>query len=294
MSKVEDKGRQNSKYDKFDKLDTATLEAILRADFGAPEAEQLAAEEVLYIASLVAERWKFSRPDIDKAQEEFYQYYYPLDRPIYDFGDEEDDSQNKIQTETTQYKNDKKVLPFYKKAWRKFASVAAVLVLFMFVGTVTAYALGYNPFPVRPVWDEEHFWFEKDVPTFEMLQAVSKYENIDNLIPQWLPNGYKFEKIETSENDSRISLTSSYYKETENNTEVISISCLYLNDYKNTLYEKDAYDVITYPVHNTDYYIMTDKEYLTVAWNSGNTEYYITGEISVDDAKKMIDSIYDD
>ena len=46
MSNVEDKGRQNSKYDKFDKLDTATLEAILRADFDAPEAEQMAAEDM--------------------------------------------------------------------------------------------------------------------------------------------------------------------------------------------------------------------------------------------------------
>jgi len=290
MSKVEDKGRPE--YEKFDKLDTATLEAILQADFDAPEAEQMPAEEVLYIAALVAERRKTPTLDVEKAKEDFYKYYYPLDEPIYDFGDDEDNKE--VEMENIQHKTDNNILPFYKRAWRKFASVAAVLVLFTVGGTVTAYALGFNPFPVRPMWNEEQFWFEKDVPTFEMLQTVAKYENIDNLIPQWLPEGYKFDKIETAEDGSRIDIGSSYYKEAEENSEVISIGCLYLNDYKRTLYEKDAADVITYPMNNTDYYIMTDKDYITVVWNSGNTEYYFSGKISLEEAEKMIDSIYDD
>jgi len=291
MAKVEDKERQNSKYSKFDKLDTATLEAILRADYDAPEAEQMAAEEVLYIADLIAERRKDPAPDVNKAKEEFYKYYYPLDKPIYDFDDEED---YEVKTESRQSKSDNNVLPFYKKAWRRFASVAAVFVLFTFGGTITAFALGYNPFPVRPLWNDEQFWFAKDVPTFEMLQAVTKYDNIDNLIPQWLPEGYKFEKIETAEDGSMIDISASYYKETEEDLDIIIIGCLYLNDYKKSLYEKDAVDVSTYHSNGIDFCIMSDKEYITVVWNSGSTEYYFSGRISVEDAENMIDSIFDE
>ena len=39
MVKVEETGRPN--YNNFDSLDTAVLEAILQADFDAPEAEQM-------------------------------------------------------------------------------------------------------------------------------------------------------------------------------------------------------------------------------------------------------------
>lgn len=290
MSNVEDKGRLNSKYNQFDNLDTATLEVILRADFDAPEAEQIAAEEVLYIANLVAERRKNPSPDVDKAHKEFYKYYYPLDRPIYDF----DDDDCEIKTENGQSEADNKVSPFYKKAWRKFASAAAVLVLFAFGGTVTAYALGYNPFPVRPVWNDEQFWFAKDVPTFEMVQAVANYDKIDNLIPQWLPEGYKFEELKTAEDSFMVDISATYHRETEENTDIIIIGCLYLNDYKNSLYEKDASDVVIYELNGIDYYIMFDKEYVTVVWNSGSTEYYFTGKISLDEAEKMVDSIYDD
>ena len=41
MAKVEESGRSNSEYSRFDKYDTAVLEAILQADFDAPEAEQM-------------------------------------------------------------------------------------------------------------------------------------------------------------------------------------------------------------------------------------------------------------
>lgn len=61
MAKVEETGRPN--YNNFDSLDTAVLEAILQADFDAPEAEQMEAEKALYIANLLAERQKIELKD---------------------------------------------------------------------------------------------------------------------------------------------------------------------------------------------------------------------------------------
>ena len=54
MSKVEYEGRLD--YSKFDKMDTDILEALLRANFDAPEAEQMEPEAALYILNLLSER----------------------------------------------------------------------------------------------------------------------------------------------------------------------------------------------------------------------------------------------
>ena len=77
MVKVEETGRPN--YNNFDSLDTAVLEAILRADFDAPEAEQMEAEKALYIANLLAERQKIELKDAKTLMNEFFEYYYPCD-----------------------------------------------------------------------------------------------------------------------------------------------------------------------------------------------------------------------
>ena len=35
----------------------------------------------------------------------------------------------------------------------------------MFGGTLTAYAFGYDPFAAVARWNDEHFWFEKNINT---------------------------------------------------------------------------------------------------------------------------------
>ena len=154
MLKVEEKGRP--KYSKFDKMDTSVLEAILRADFDAPEAERLDVEVIIYISNLLAERQEIPQPDVNKAKEEFFKYYYPLEKSIYDF-DDEDDNNFEVETDTNKAASTMdKVLPFRKRLWRKFASAAAVFVIFMFGGTLTAYAFGYDPFAAVARWNDEH------------------------------------------------------------------------------------------------------------------------------------------
>ena len=56
MAKVEESGRSNSEYSRFDKYDTAVLEAILQADIYAPEAEQIENEQARYIYNMISER----------------------------------------------------------------------------------------------------------------------------------------------------------------------------------------------------------------------------------------------
>ena len=80
MFEVGDKGRLD--YSKFDNVDTDILEALLRADFDAPEAERMEPEAALYILNLLAERQENEEAaeqfDVAAAKAEFDEKYYPL------------------------------------------------------------------------------------------------------------------------------------------------------------------------------------------------------------------------
>lgn len=291
MVKVEETGRPN--YNNFDSLDTAVLEAILQADFDAPEAEQMEAEEALYIANLLAERQKIELKDAKTLMNEFFEYYYPCDE-LYDLGDASE-PEIKTQNDNIQKKDSKrKVVFFIQKSWRRFASAAAVLVLFMFVGTVTAYALGYNPIGVIGRWNEEQFWLEKNTPTNELRETVAIYSN-EPLVPKWLPAGYVAIETEVAELDSYIVIRNDFYKENADVVNKIFIDYIFLSDdYKKPLYEKDTKEVREYTVHNISHYILTNLDNRVIVWRNGNVEGAIKGDFSLAEAKQIINSIYEE
>ena len=71
--------------------------------------------------------------------------------------------------------SDKKVISFFPKGLRRFASAVAVLVLFMFVGTVTAYALGYNPIHELNIPPPLWYLFHKVVYYFYQAKICNLY-----------------------------------------------------------------------------------------------------------------------
>jgi hypothetical protein len=289
MAKVEEKGRPN--YNNFDSLDTAVLEAILQADFDAPEAEQMEAEKALYIANLLAERQKVELKDAKTLMNEFFEYYYPCDE-LYGL-DDESELEIKTQNDNIQKKDsDKKVISFFPKGLRRFASAVAVLVLFMFVGTVTAYALGYNPIRYIGRWTDEQFWLERDIPTKELIEVVAVYSD-NKLVPQWLPDGYVSEEPTVSGLDSYMRIEADFYSENTDNVNKIYIDYRFLSDDDNKpLYEKDIKEVREYTVHNISHYIMTNLDNRVIVWRNGNVEGSIKGDFSLAEAKQIINSIY--
>lgn len=290
MVKVEETGRPN--YNNFDSLDTAVLEAILQADFDAPEAEQMEAEKALYIANLLAERQKIELKDAKTLMNEFFEYYYPCDE-LYGL-DDESEPEIKTQNDNIQKKySDKKVISFFPKGLRRFASAVAVLVLFMFVGTVTAYALGYNPIRYIGRWTDEQFWFERDISTKALIEEVAVYSD-NKLVPKWLPAGYVAEEPIISELDSYLVIKDTFYKENDDFVNQIFINYRFLSDDKEPLYEKDTKEVEEYSVHNISHYIMANLDNRVIVWRNGNIEGSITGDFSLVEAKQIINSIYEE
>lgn len=288
MAKVEESGRSNSEYSRFDKYDTAVLEAILQADFDAPEAEQMEMEQALYISNLIAERKGTKPKDVATAKAEFFEHYYPLvgeEDTLYEFDDDV--------LRNNAVKDSEANVSVWLKNWRRFASAAAVFVLLMFSGTVTAYALGFNPIAAIGRWNEEHFWFDDTSVTSELSDKLAEYGYPENTVPQWLPDGYTLESINVDKyEDSFKYIGAEFVKQTDDEIDTLLISyTIYLGDNKKALYEKDDNSVITYAIKDRVYYVMTNLDDRVIAWQNGNFEGAIMGNFTIEEAEKIIKSI---
>ena len=293
MSKVENKGRVD--YSKFDNIDSDILEAYLRADLNAPEGERIEPEAISYIIDLLSERQKDDQIDWEQktaeALDEFLEDYYPYleeAQDVYDFYNDFGADVKPLKPDN----NKKIVLHKLEKYWRRFASFAAVLVLFLFVGTVTAYALGYNPVQYIGRWNDEQFWLERVPITQELADEVAEYSDIA-CVPKWLPNDYKFGDVEVYEHGSYINVASDFYKDIDNCKNEIYIDFrIYPDPNQMASYEKDSEKVTEYISGGITHYIMNNLDSKTIVWYNGNIEGSIMGNISLDEAKKIINSIY--
>ena len=287
MNKVDKSGQPN--YHRFDLLSNEELEILLQAFFAAPDAEQMDYDAIMYISELLAEREganeETSQENVEIAKAEFFKHYYPLkdEKTLYDFDDDEQKNKN--------IKEKVGLVPFHKRLWRGFASAAAVFVLFLFVGTVTAYALGYNPVQYIGRWNNEHFWLESVPITQELANTVAEYDNEIACVPKWLPDGYVAKDLRISEQDFYTTIRSDFYKDVNSNELYIDYR-IYSSSDQMSLYEKDSREVIEYVYSGITHYIMNNLDSTTIVWYNGNMESSIVGNISLDEAKKIINSIY--
>jgi len=295
VSKSEDKGRLD--YSKFDNVDSETLEAYLRADFNAPEAEQMEPEAIFYILNLLEERQKDeqneSQEDEDASADldKFYSDYYSLfenEQQFFDFYNEFGENINTAETKERDFRHK------FRKPLRRFASVVVVLVILLGVGTVTSYALGYDPWAIIGRWNEENFWFEPDTSvTVKLADAVAKYAPDIEVVPKWLPDGYRFVGIKIDETELLVQIDATFYKETDKYIDELLVNYkIYLGEKKITIYEKDNVDATKYWAGGIEHYIMDNLDIRTIAWQNENCEGSIKGNISLDEVKKIINSIY--
>ena len=288
MLRVENNGHLD--YSEFDNASTEALQAFLEADFNAPEDERVDVETIIYITKLLCER-ENAETDVAAAKEVFRQKYYPIndDKFLFDFAEDDTASENK-----------KKVVDikdFRASFLRHVAGVAVIFVIVLFGGTVTAAAFGYNPWSAIAEWTDEKFWFEstKTSRTAELQQTLDDYGIYLPVAPNWLPQDYKQIDSNILQTETRTYIDYSYMRLTGDEEECLGIGITYHapEDKFTAVYEKDAAEVITYTVNGIDHYIMYNMDCRTIAWVNTNVECVINGRFSIEEAKKMIDSIYE-
>ena len=269
----------NRDFSKYEAISTEELEEILRLDAEAPEGAQSDTELILYILEVLASRRNTNNITGNTAQEaweSFQQNYMP------------EEPQKPVETK-------KPVLRM-----RKLAAAAAVVTLLIFI-PISARALTLEEmWDIFARWAKETFSFvsgenteasepmSDDQREFSSLQEMLQKNNRDaSIVPTWIPEGFTLDKLEKDSSPMREIYTVRY----ANGDRKIRIQVTtYLSEgIRNNEVENDPIE--KYSHNGIDYYIFKNLDQLFVTWMADSYECLISGDVSIDEIKMMIDSI---
>ncbi len=299
---------KSNKYAYLDQLSTDQLEELLRsADIGFSEDDDV--DIIYYILEVIGKRKEDSlvnnlpNAEIEKAWEEFRSIYcapegngkslYPMD---------EIHSVAPAPNSFTSYHR--------VHLLRRILAVAAIvicLVIFMLPA-----ALGFeNFFEMIGKWSDDTFYFapsSSSIPSPEsdnvgavlpannihlsLQDALNDYGVTEQILPTWFPSGFILEDLYVSPPstaDDKVTFGAFYI----NGEQSIILTYIYhpsdINE--SWSYEKDSAEVKEYVVSGQKYYLYQNLDQNCAAWQNENVECSISGDLTLDELKKMIDSI---
>lgn len=294
---AEQSGGPVRKYSYLEALSIEELEELLCAS------ENIQRDDEYFDAVITAISKKESQmpsgrlPDVDEAWREFQEQFNTAEgkgMALYSESSPESGSAS-----TLQMKQGKKSKRY---AWKGMVA-AAILVLC--VMTILPPALGYESFlAMVGQWNDSIFHFappgqEVEYPTipdktdYESLQAaLNAHEVTSPLVPSSFIQEYELSDLVVTENtDFQRVDYNAIYKDEDN---WFSIYIIQRNgEGKARFYEKDKSQVKTFSVNGIDHYIFENNGRTTIAWCNENFECSVQGDISLEDAERLIESIYE-
>lgn len=272
---------KKKEFSRYDSMSDEELRAFLQLDASKPEGEASDIDEVLYVMELLSVRRKERGESRDpyKAFEEFKAHYAPPN--------------SFPETAPAKHK------VFLR--WHRVAVIAAVLTL-LIGATATVGASRFDLFEIIAKWTKETFYTgeaENEIPMeaepnitsmfpYTDLQA-SLFENaIDiQIVPTWIPEGFEQQEFAIFQlpqgNEYHV-----YHCRGEDELS-IQIKEHLLDD--SLQIERSSSLLEVYTLSGIEYYIFDNIGQLQVAWVNNGFECLISGDISLLEAKQIIDSI---
>ena len=128
---------------------------------------------------------------------------------------------------------------------------------------------------------------EYDAELKSLQDALNDYEVMEKLAPTWMPEGYKSKDIKVVNSPRVLNINATY----EKNDETLIIKIRQTIGVQAPQTEKNDDFLELYVVDGVEYYIFSNTETLNAAWSIGEFECEIGGKITLEEMKKMIDSI---
>lgn len=282
-----DFNNRSGSFEKYDNMSTEELQQILRDDASNTEGQGLDMDELLYVLDVLAGRRKAHNEGKtpEEALESFKRNYHP---DIYN-----DSSPVSVTTFA--------IKPIRKGYWKRGLIAVAAMVAIVISCTITADAWGFNLWDTVAKWTQETFHFgyfgqteETNAPTPEFnypcasLQASLDMYNITaQLVPAWLPDGYVEESVDIVQTPKQRQFLAAY----QCGSDAIRIFIIdYLDTYPFQVEQSDTL-LDTYSRNGIDYLIFENNGQLKATWIYDTYECQISGPISIEEIKEMIDSI---
>ena len=276
--------QSNQDISGYQSMSDEELTELLLRDIRLPEEEESNTDEIISIVEEVVKRKEEQSSseivDVDAAWESFQQRFLAAS------GDADALCQEKEE------RNKKQASNRWKHAIWRFACVAAVFAVILLTNTITASAFGNNLWGTVAEWTKGTFGFHSEGTIIkqndEITSAFSINQVNEKLVPSWFPEGYRFDEIEVNET-LRATIFQIKYSSEESD---IWITIRKLEEPTAVTYEKDDNEVIMYEAGGIKHYIMTDIGIRKIVWAIQEYECNITGDFSLQDAKRIINSIY--
>ena len=276
----ENQNRGVGDLSKYDVMTTEELEEILRLDAQAPEEQESDTETILYVMEVLAARKRnngHTGKTALKAYESFKQNYMP-----------------EVDNIDTTYNVPTKTRITFPRWLRSLTATAAVLAILL-VGSATAQAFGLNIWEAMVKWTQETFHFgefggantKSNLPYTSLQEALDKGNVSVLLIPTWVPAGYEMTEIITE----RSPLLTTYKAKYEYGDQVIRITVRDYLDQIPVYVEQSEGLVEEYEVVGVTYYLFENYDNVKAVWIVDSYECYISGNVTIEELKQMIDSI---
>lgn len=190
--------------------------------------------------------------------------------------------------------------------------IAIVVVILLFMGnTISTYAFNYNflnviigytsdVFNKRLVTkssneEENHSGIllqDIDSNMYESFQdALNVYGITEVKAPLWIPSNYNYAGVQLSDTSDR-DIIVSVYKSGEKMIVVTVINYSEIPSGQTRTFEKSEGSPLIFTYNGIDHYIFSNLEKITATWINGLTECDIHGDISLEEIKLMIESMY--
>ena len=284
MSKNQNRGIHD--FAKYDSMATEELKDILRLDAEKPIGQASDEELLLYIMEVLAQRKRNSDnpgKTAHEAWESFQKHYLP---------------EEGMRLEHTAEAKKAEKTP--RLRLRRFVAAAAVIAILVSIPLTASAFRWEDVWNVVAKWLKETFSFvsgnepnpsdpsPNNSKEYTSLQdALAKTNRDTDMVPTWIPAGYTLDRIIVDESPMQNIYTAMY----RNGEQALKIR---VQVYLNTDPEKvEINDTLleTYKVSDIEYFIFSNNQQLRAVWIKGSYECYISGNLTIDEIKTMIDSI---
>ena len=269
-------------FSRYESLPTEELQEILRKHTYGESQTAPDTDELYYIMEVLAKRREKEEPQAFRSDEE----------ALSDF------RKNHMGKEAA---GCAKIIRFPKRTFKTVVAMLAIVLVVAMGTTVSAEAFHIDILSRIANWTKEIFQFadgaygKKDpAPEADYSEELKSLQDALNdnsikekLVPIWMPEGYKNIDLKIK-NSPRVLNVNAIY---EKNDERLIIKIRQTIGVPAEQIEKNDDLLEVYVVDGVEYYIFSNTETLQAAWSIGEFECIIIGKITLEEMKRMIDSI---
>lgn len=287
---------RNTAYPFLEQMRTEELEALLQQEFTAADGGEPDVDYIMAIMEVMKQRDAnppAAEVDVDAAWRDFKENYQGQASAY----------ETEVLPERDSSHLDQITSPSPKKKSRRILRAAVITAACIVILCGAASAFGFDILQAFADWTAETFGFvtpgqeeaeaPQDDPYNTLRLAVSERTDLP-AVPTWFPDGTVLASdISVVEQLNKIRIQASFKNSKGQFTIRVQIYSSAPEIYDGT-YQIDNNFVEEYEVDNIIHYIMSNNGSLGITWTNQNIEGTIQGALSVEEAKEMINSIYEE